>query len=113
MTQLVRIVAGDSVSTGDHVITLSEGGAVFDLTGVTGVKWKTRLRSSATVDERAMTVVGLDTAGKVTMTYTAVETAALGIGEHLAQVEVTQGEDVRTFPGPGQEQIVMVVSEGL
>lgn len=110
MANIIRIAIGDTVSAGDHVITCLQDGAAADLTGCT-LNWRTRLRSAADPVDRSATLVGLGTAGKVTMAYTAAETALLAKGEYIAQVVATDGEVVKTFPGPGQDPIVMIVSE--
>ena len=87
-----------------------QNGAPADLTGCT-LLWRTRLRSASAATDRAATAVGAPTAGKVTMQYTAAETALLARGEYVAQVVATDGAGVvRTFPGAGEEPLLMVVS---
>lgn len=112
----IQIVAGDTVAAGDVVITLKNGSTVVNLTGCTP-RWKRRFRSSpigVAEETTVMAIQGAATLGQVTPAYTSAQSQALQLGEHVVQIEVTDGTGaVRTYPTPDQEPIKLLVTEGL
>lgn len=113
MSQNVRIYAGDTVASGDVVLALKQNGLAVDVSTST-VRWKTRHRASGAVASSVMVVQGAGSLGLVSPVYTSEQSAALGLGEYDVQIEVTSvSGEVRTFPGPDQPSLAMVVVRGL
>lgn len=113
---LIHIRAGDTYDAGEHVFTLREGegssAVAVDLTGC-AVLWKTKHRVTGTTGSSAATVVAA-LLGQVSPVYSKTESAALEVGDHVAELQVTYPDTTeRTFPTPDQPAITMRVTRGL